>query len=56
MLPIGSSVTDAARTVSNELVKHFRFARIWGPSANFDGEKVGEDHVLEDGDIIQIFA
>lgn len=49
-------VSDATRAVSKEFLKHFRFCRIWGKSANFDGEKVGLDHKLTDGDIVQIFA
>ena len=30
-----------------------RFARIWGASV-FDGQQVGADHVVEDGDIVEL--
>jgi len=32
----------------------FRYARIWGPSAKFPGQKVGIGHVLKDEDLISI--
>ncbi|MFB6265577.1 MAG: TGS domain-containing protein, partial [Candidatus Nanohaloarchaea archaeon] len=34
--------------------QNFRHARIWGPSADFDDQKVGEDHVLEDEDVVEL--
>ena len=45
----GSTVEDVARRIHKGFVEYFRFARIFGPSAKFPGEKVGLDHVLEDG-------
>ena len=54
VLKRGSTVIDAARKLHNELAEQFKYARIWGKSAKFPGQKVGADHVLEDGDIIEI--
>jgi ribosome-interacting GTPase 1 len=31
-----------------------RGARIWGSSARFDGQRVGREHVVADGDTIEI--
>ncbi|RLJ01945.1 MAG: hypothetical protein DRP11_03675 [Candidatus Aenigmatarchaeota archaeon] len=50
----GSTVEDVARRIHKGFVEYFRFARIFGPSAKFPGEKVGLDHVLKDGDIVEI--
>lgn len=36
------------------LLKHFEFARLWGPSARFSGQKKGLDHKLQDKDIVEI--
>jgi small GTP-binding protein len=52
----GSTVQDAIEVLSKKMLQFFRFARIWGGSAKFDGEKVGLDRVLHDGDVIQVFA
>ena len=32
----------------------FSGARVWGPSARFDGQRVGRDHVVLDGDTVEI--
>ncbi len=56
VLPKGSTVLDVARRIHSDLVEYFEYARIWGPSAKYPGEKVGPDHVVEDGDIVEIHA
>ncbi|UCE15082.1 MAG: TGS domain-containing protein, partial [Candidatus Heimdallarchaeota archaeon] len=56
ILKKGSTVQNAIEVLSKKMLKFFRFARIWGASAKFDGEKVGLDRTLEDGDVIQVFA
>ncbi len=50
----GSTVRDVAKRIHEEFVKHFKFARVWGKSAKFPGERVGLEHELEDGDIVEI--
>ncbi len=52
----GATVEDAARKIHSDLVKYFVYAKVWGPSAKYPGERVGLDHVLEDGDVIEIHA
>ncbi|MEM0487142.1 MAG: GTP-binding protein [Sulfolobales archaeon] len=54
VIPRGSTVEDAIKHIREDFLKHFKYARIWGPSAKYPGEKVGLDHVLSDGDIIEI--
>ncbi len=54
VIPKGSTVEDALKVIREEFIKYFKYARIWGPSAKYPGEKVGLDHVLADGDIIEI--
>jgi ribosome-interacting GTPase 1 len=36
------------------LATSFHAARIWGPSARFDGQRVGRAHIVADGDIVEI--
>ena len=50
----GSTVIEAAKRLHSELYKRFRYARVWGPSAKYPGQRVGPAHILMDGDIIEI--
>ena len=50
------SVLDVAHTIHHELAESCRGARVWGPSARFEGQRVGRDHVLADGDAVEILA
>lgn len=52
----GATVMDVAEKIHRDLIKRFRYAKIWGKSVKYPGTKVGIDHVLEDGDIIEIRA
>ncbi len=49
----GQTVGDVARRVHQDLGQALRYARIWGPSA-FDGQQVGHEHRLADGDIVEL--
>lgn len=53
-MKIDSTALDAAKKVHKNLYKNFKFARVWGDSAKFDGQRVGPEHILRDGDIIEI--
>ncbi len=52
----GATVRKVAERVHRDFVKKFKgtWARVFGPSARFPGQKVGLDHVLEDEDIIEL--
>jgi ribosome-interacting GTPase 1 len=50
----GTTVIDIAKKLHSKLYKRFRYARIWGPSAKYPGQKVGSSHLMKDGDIIEI--
>jgi len=53
-VPPGTTVADVATLVHNELGSDAVGARVWGPSARFDGQRVGRDHELRDGDTLEI--
>ena len=48
------TVADAAQLVHRDLAKTLRFARVWGPSVVADGQHVGRDHRLADGDVLEL--
>lgn len=50
----GATVLDVAKAIHKKFVETFLYAKIWGPSAKYPGERVGLDHVVEDGDIVEI--
>lgn len=50
----GATVMDVARAVHSRLAKNFSYAKIWGPSAKYPGERVGADHVVMDRDVVEI--
>ena len=49
----GTTVGELAGKIHKDFYDQFRSARIWG-SGSFDGQLVGRDHVLEDGDIVEL--
>jgi ribosome-interacting GTPase 1 len=55
-LPPGSTVTDVADGVHHDLGRTFVGARVWGPSARFEGQRVGRDHLVLDGDAVEILG
>ena len=52
----GTTVLEVARQIHSTLYENFRYAKIWGPSAKYPGQRVGGEHVVEDGDIVEIHA
>jgi ribosome-interacting GTPase 1 len=50
----GSAVVDAAEAVHKDFVEKLKYARLWNRA--HQGQMVGRDHVLEDGDILEIHA
>jgi hypothetical protein len=51
----GRTVADVARLVHKDLAQGLRYARVWG-KAGFDGQHVGRDHPVADGDIVELHA
>jgi hypothetical protein len=52
-LPRGATVADLAARIHKDLLANMKFARAWGAGV-FDGQTVHRDHVLADGDIVEI--
>ncbi|MCL0065459.1 50S ribosome-binding GTPase [Dehalococcoidia bacterium] len=49
----GSTVEDAAEGVHKDFRRGLKYALIWG-SGKFAGQRVKKDHVLQDGDVIEL--
>ena len=50
----GATVADVADSVHHDLGATFTGARVWGPSARFEGQRVGREHSVRDGDVVEI--
>lgn len=48
----GGTVIEVAEMIHKEVAASFRYARLWG--SGHEGQQVGRDHVLDDGDVIEI--
>jgi hypothetical protein len=49
----GSTVKDAAESVHKDFRAELKYALVWG-SGKFAGQKVKREHILEDGDVIEL--
>lgn len=52
----GTTVGDLSRQIHTALFRQFRYARVWGKSVSYEGERVGMSHILLDKDIVEIHA
>ncbi len=51
-----ATVRDVADSIHHELADRCTGARIWGPSSRFEGQQVGPQHRLRDGDTVEVLA
>ena len=51
----GGTVHDVAELVHRDIADNFKFARLWG-GGGFEAQQVGRDHVVKDGDILELHA
>ena len=54
MMRSGATIEDACNRLHRDLARDFKYALVWGESAKFPGQKVGLQHVLQEGDIFSI--
>lgn len=54
-LKSGSTLLDFAAVVHKDFVHSLRFAKAWGKNT-LGGAQIGRDHVLEDGDVVELHA
>ncbi len=49
-----STIGDVCSKLHKDFAQKFRFARVWGKSTKFPGQRLMLPHVLADGDILEI--
>jgi small GTP-binding protein len=55
-LRVGATVQDVAAALHGELAEAAVGARIWGDSVRFAGQRVGRDHPVADGDVVEVIT
>jgi small GTP-binding protein len=50
-----ATIKDTCTMIHKDLVRNFRFAKVWGKSAKHPGQIVHFSHVLQDNDVVTIF-
>ncbi len=50
----GSTVQEIMKSLDKKFTGELSYAKIWGDSAKFPGQRVGETHVLKDGDVVEL--
>jgi len=53
VLKRGSTIEDFAGKVHKDFTNQLKIAKVWG-AAVFDGQMVQRDHILQDGDIVEL--
>ena len=53
ILKKGSTVKEAAEDIHKDFKSKMKYALVWG-SGKFDGQRVSQEHVLQDNDIIEL--
>ncbi|MEM2236792.1 MAG: TGS domain-containing protein [Candidatus Caldarchaeum sp.] len=52
----GTKIAELAFIIHKEIAKNLKYARVWGPSVKIQGQQVGPEHVLQDGDVVELFV
>ncbi|RLI79040.1 GTP-binding protein [Archaeoglobales archaeon] len=52
----GARIEDICKKLHRDMLRNFRYAKVWGKSVKFDGQRVGLEHVVEDEDVVTIYA
>jgi uncharacterized protein len=48
------TIEDVCTKIHREFLNKFRFARVWGKSAKFPGQKFNLKHILKDEDVLEL--
>lgn len=54
IVPRGSTIMNICERLPGDMDERFDYAKIWGESAAFDAQQVGGEHVLQEGDVVEI--
>ena len=53
ILKPNSDLKDVAEKILHGYSKKIKFAKLWGPSSKFGGQKIGLKHIVKDKDVVE---
>jgi hypothetical protein len=56
ILPPNSTLKDVAEKILHGYSKKVKYAKIWGPSSKFAGQRIGLKHIVKDKDIVEFYT
>ncbi|VVB78645.1 GTPase Obg [uncultured archaeon] len=56
IMPPNSTLEEVAEKVLHGFSKRVKYAKVWGPSSKFAGQRIGLKHVVKDKDIIEFYT
>lgn len=56
ILKQGATIGDVCERLHRDFKQNFRYAQVWGESVKYQGQRVGLNHELKDGDILTIIT
>ncbi|MDP2925665.1 MAG: GTPase [Nanoarchaeota archaeon] len=56
IMPPDSTLEQLAEKILHEYSKKIKYAKVWGPSSKFAGQKIGLKHIVKDKDIIEFYT
>ncbi len=56
IMPPNSTLEQVAEKILHGYSKKVKYAKVWGPSSKFNGQKIGLKHIVKDKDIIEFYT
>ncbi|MEK6859698.1 MAG: GTPase [Nanoarchaeota archaeon] len=56
IMPPDSTLEEVAEKILHGYSKKVRYAKIWGPSSKFSGQRIGLKHVVKDKDVVEFYS
>jgi len=53
VLPRGSTIVEMAAAIHKDFARQLKYARVWG-GTKFSGQRVQQDYVVQEGDVIEL--
>ncbi|MBS3079487.1 50S ribosome-binding GTPase [Candidatus Pacearchaeota archaeon] len=56
IMPPNSTLEQVAEKILHGYSKKINYAKVWGPSSKFSGQRIGLKHIVKDKDLIELYS